>query len=305
MTAPQALIAYQPDFEFDTVPTRRAIAREPAQRNRAVLVQTTGVHAGRPRPITAKSSTIGRGRDCTIRVDDDALSRTHARIVRSAGEYVLEDAGSLNGCFVDDRRVERALLADGDRIRLGAHAMLRFQLVSDEEERALMRVYESGLRDPLTGLANRKELDERLREEFSFAQRHGTDLALILADLDRFKLVNDTHGHPAGDAVLKQAASIITATVRIEDVVARFGGEEFVIVARSVPLVGAAQLAERVRVAIERATIVFQRTPIRVTASLGVATLKCGGATMSALVGCADERLYRAKAMGRNRVVSD
>ena len=298
---------FQPsgDGDGDELPTRPVHIIEPALRNRGLLVEATGLFAGRPHPIPRVGATIGRSAECAVHINHDTLSRLHARVVRLEGGHVLEDMGSLNGCFVGDTRVARAALRDGDRVRLGSSISLRFHLVADEEERAIVRLYEAGLRDPMTGLANRKQLEETLNAELSFARRHGTELTVVMADVDRFKRVNDTYGHLAGDTVLRHVAQVISATVRAEDVVARFGGEEYVIVARAVTLVGGQQLAERVRAALEGTPIVVQGVALRVTASFGVASLADGPeATVTALLARADARLYLAKTQGRNRVVA-
>jgi two-component system cell cycle response regulator len=285
--------------------TQRFDVVETAARDRGVLVETSGLFAGRPHRIGSEPVTIGRGSDCTVRFEDDALSRLHARVVRSGSDYTLEDLGSLNGCFVGDRRVSRETLHDGDRVRFGPRCELRFHVVAEPEEQALVRVYEAGLRDPLTGLPNRRQLDESLRAELSFARRHGTDLCLLIADIDRFKVVNDSYGHIVGDSVLRHVGQVLSATVRVEDLVARFGGEEFVVIARSTSIEGAAHLAERLRIALEGRVVFVEGVALRITASFGVASLACvSEATEAALLARADERLYQAKERGRNRVVS-
>ena len=161
----------------------------------AVFIRMSGEEAGRVHPVTPEEMTLGRGRVCTIQFDDVTLSRVHARVVALNGQFVLEDCDSLNGCYVNDERVSRALLRDGDRVRLGSGASLRFQLVNADEEYALCRLYEASVRDGLTGLYNRKHLDERLAAEVSYALRHQCPLSIVMLDLDRFKLINDGHGH--------------------------------------------------------------------------------------------------------------
>jgi two-component system, cell cycle response regulator len=285
-------------------PTRPVDIVAPAVRDRGVLVETTGVFAGRPHSIPRAGASIGRSIECTIRVDHESLSRVHAQVVRLGNDYLLEDMGSLNGCFVGDHRVARVALQDGDRLRLGSSVDLRFHLVCEEELRAMVRLYEAGLRDPLTGLANRKQLEETLRAELSFARRHGTDFALVMADVDRFKAVNDTFGHLVGDTVLRHITQVFAAAVRTEDVVARFGGEEFVVVARSTSLRSGQQLAERLRRALEGSPLTVRGESLRLTASFGVSSLaSTPDPTPTALLTSADGRMYEAKAMGRNRVV--
>jgi diguanylate cyclase (GGDEF)-like protein len=288
----------------DESPTRPVEIAAPVTRDRGVLVETTGVFAGRPHSIPREGATIGRSAECTIRVDHESLSRVHGRVAPLGRDFLFEDMDSLNGCFVGDIRVARVALRDGDRLRLGANIDLRFHLVCEEEEHAIVRIYEAGLRDPLTGLANRKQLDETLRAELSFARRHATDLALMMSDVDRFKAVNDTYGHLVGDTVLRHVSQVFAATVRTEDVVSRFGGEEFVVVARSTTLRGGQQLAERLRRALESSPLTVRGESLRVTASFGVSSLaSTPDATPATLLASADQRMYEAKSMGRNRVV--
>jgi diguanylate cyclase (GGDEF)-like protein len=152
--------------------------------------------------------------------------------------------------------------------------------------------------DRLTGLFNRRKLDEVLDEELIRCRRYGVEFAVILMDIDHFKLVNDTHGHHAGDVVLQAMAQIAREQTRDADALARYGGEEFVIVCRHSGLDGAIANAERVRAAI--AAHVFPDVgPL--TASFGVAAC-CEGDSAASLVERADAALYRAKAAGRNRV---
>jgi len=136
--------------------------------------------------------------------------------------------------------------------------------------------------------------------------RHpGALLAVVMADIDHFKKINDTYGHQVGDEVLKATAAAMRGAIRTEDLLARYGGEEFVVVARGVDVRSAMQLAERLRIVAERNQVTAEGASIARTISAGVATLDCCGAdaTVERLLGLADERLYRAKESGRNRVV--
>jgi diguanylate cyclase (GGDEF)-like protein len=288
--------------EEESRTARRARLRLP---DRAVLIQMAGVGAGRVCGLQGSEVTFGREPTCTHAFDEASLSRIHAKLVREAGEYVMVDAGSSNGVFVNESRVPRAVLVDGDRVRLGSAITLRFQLVDEQEEAALQRVYESSVKDGLTGAWNRKYLDERLRGEIAFAGRHRTQVTVLMCDIDHFKKVNDTFGHLAGDEVLKVTAKVMRAALRTEDLLARYGGEEFVVVARGVDLKSGILLAERLRMMTERSPVTADGQTIARTISVGVATLECCGEerTVERLIGLADERLYRAKGGGRNRVV--
>jgi len=184
--------------------------------------------------------------------------------------------------------------------------LLRDVTVRERVQRELKRAYADLERlartDPLTGLANRRRFMEELEQEVERSERYGRPLALVALDLDRFKSVNDTHGHAAGDDVLREAAQALRSVCRDVDLAARMGGEEFSLLLPETDIAGARIVAERLREHIAGAA---HRSPagqvFRVTASLGVATAR-PGASGEALLQAADEALYRAKDAGRNRV---
>jgi diguanylate cyclase (GGDEF)-like protein len=184
---------------------------------------------------------------------------------------------------------------------------LRFAITDDDEEHLLRGLYESSVRDPLTGAFNRKHFSERLASEIAYAVRHRTELALLMLDLDHFKSVNDDFGHLAGDKVLRSVSGLVNRTIRIEDVFCRYGGEEFSVIARGIDAKGAVAMAERIRSIVETARVVHQDQWIPVTVSVGVSTLLCcaGNNTGDQLISIADQRLYLAKLQGRNRVVGN
>jgi two-component system, cell cycle response regulator len=294
---------------FGIVPITTLVvdAPPPSIRSLGVLTVLVGVDTGRVLSIPASTIVrLGRSEECTYRFEDPSVSGVHAHLVQAGGRFVIADAPSRAGTYVNDVRLSGShALVEGDRIRLGAATLLRFSIVDEAEEAELKNVYESALHDGLTGTFNRKYLDERLEAEVKYAVRHRTELSIVLLDLDWFKSVNDTHGHLAGDAVLKAASKVFADAIRSEDVLTRFGGEEFVVIARAVHLEGAVILAERLRETLARAPIAFGPTAIPVTVSGGVASLRCCGdrPERSVLLGLADARLYRAKEGGRDRIV--
>jgi two-component system, cell cycle response regulator len=275
-----------------------------ANRDRGLLIEMSGSAAGRVHSLSDEVMTIGRGADCALMFDDSTLSRVHARLRREGDEFVLEDAGSLNGSFVNLQRRARVALSHGDRLRFGSGVSLQFQLVNVEEELVITRMYQAAVLDGLTGLTNRSAFDQRLEAELAHAVRHERELTVLLIDIDHFKRVNDMHGHLAGDEVLRTISKLLAREVRCEDLAARFGGEEFVVIARDVPTPGAITLAERLRNAVQVQSVAFEDLTISVTISIGVANLsglRCEP-TASALLAAADKALYAAKDSGRNRV---
>jgi diguanylate cyclase (GGDEF)-like protein len=164
------------------------------------------------------------------------------------------------------------------------------------------RLQEQAIRDPLTGLFNRRYLDETLEHELARAKRDGYALSLAMIDVDHFKTINDTYGHPAGDEVLKALGSLLQAQAREGDIVCRYGGEEFVLVSPRLPLNTALERVEQWRASLAGLRVRHGELALSVTCSAGLATYPDHAVTADALMICADQALYRAKALGRNRV---
>jgi two-component system cell cycle response regulator len=247
---------------------------------------------------------LGRSPQCDVHIDQEGVSRRHAMLERTVeGAVQIVDLESSNGTFVNGEPVSRETLRDGDKIQIGGTTILKFSY-QDEFDEALQRnLYDSATRDPLTRAVNKRGFEESFSKEFAFARRHGRVLSLVALDVDHFKRVNDTHGHPVGDYVLRRLAEVVSACVRVEDLFARVGGEEFVILLRDIPLAEAFECAERLRRTVEKAEFDPGGKRIPVTISSGVATLQpTVHSSHGALLESADRALYEAKAAGRNRV---
>lgn len=308
-SSPRTTIVDWSDEEASTRATEATIAMpppaSPRQSTRALLTVVNGPNIGRVFSVRDGETLIGRGKESHVRIDDAGASRAHARILIEDGHYILEDLHSTNGTFVAGRRVDRVELTSGDRIHVGPAVVVSFAILDAQAERLAHQLYESSVRDPLTRTHNRRYLVERLGSEIAYARRHATRLSLILFDLDHFKRVNDTHGHLAGDDVLRDVAALVSRLIRAEDVFARYGGEEFVILARGISHSNIVRFAERVRAAVERLEVASELAVLRVTISLGVASfdeLHDKSRGPEDLMRLADERLYKAKTAGRNRV---
>ncbi|MEM6290756.1 MAG: GGDEF domain-containing protein [Myxococcota bacterium] len=273
-------------------------------KKRAFVVVLSGDRMGEMFPLkeTART-TIGRGLQTDVRINDEGISRTHAAVEEDEGGYYLLDAGSTNGTYANGKKVDRYELQEGDKIQIGAQSVLKFTYHDDFDEDFQRNLYESALRDRLTGVFNRGYFNNRLESDVAFALRHGKPLSLVLFDIDHFKNVNDTLGHPAGDQVLKSLADRVAGTTRSEDIFARYGGEEFALICRDVDALRAARAAYRIMETVNRKPFPIDEQTLPVTVSLGVADLgMLVEPTADALIEAADAALYVAKRNGRNRV---
>jgi two-component system cell cycle response regulator len=278
--------------------------REASPPTRCLMV-IGGRDVGRVVQLPESGALAGRDSASDLVLLDSGASRRHARFARVGMEYTVSDLDSRNGVFVNGNRVTRATLVQGDKILLGLFTVLKYAAQDDLELEYSRRMLESVSVDALTGALNRRALDQRLAAEWAYAVRHTTTVSCLMIDADHFKAVNDAHGHAVGDRVLQVISATIAQALRTEDVLGRYGGEEFVVVARDVGHAGATRLAERLRQQIEQARLAHGSQEIRITASIGVATGPVGSGGPAALLDIADQRLYAAKNGGRNRVASD
>jgi diguanylate cyclase (GGDEF)-like protein len=182
----------------------------------------------------------------------------------------------------------------------------RVKVLQDQLRDANARLESLAVTDGLTGLLNRREFDRLLAREVHRSQRYKVPLVVLLLDIDHFKHVNDTYGHPMGDQVLRNVSRVISAAVRTTDFVARFGGEEIAVILTQTPLQGALEVAERLRSQIEATVHDYQGATVSKTASFGLAAFDGQGEAMTPdeLLGRTDQALYAAKRGGRNRVVN-
>jgi diguanylate cyclase (GGDEF)-like protein len=259
-----------------------------------------GTDMGRRIELGSEEISIGRAESCSICVATDQVSRRHAAIQRVLGRYYVIDLTSTNGTFVNEQRIERSLLQDGDQIRVGKTVLKYTE--SHVEQQYFEHVFNLASMDALTGAFNKRYFDEIFHKDLQRCEQAGAPLSLILFDIDHFKRINDTFGHPAGDAVLKNVASAVRSQLRDGDALFRVGGEEFALVLSGTPKQLALHAAEGVRALVEGAVTDVMGTRIRATLSLGVAEYVPGEEAL-VLYQRADEALYRAKHGGRNRVV--
>ena len=285
------------------IPGRRTAISLPSERPKGAgqpcLVIISGAEMGRRIDLTHEEVSIGRSDQCTVCVNSDLVSRRHAVVNRVLGRYILVDLKSTNGTFVNDQRIDRHELKDGDLLRTGK-TVLKY-LENNLELEYMQHILSLASVDSLTGLHNKRHFDEVFGKEVARAEQTQTACSLIVLDIDHFKRINDGFGHPAGDAVLKHVAGVVKSQIRPSDSLCRVGGEEFALVLPQTPYTLAAQAAELIRVAVEKSICEVAGTAIPATLSLGVAELAVGEIP-ERLYQRADERLYAAKHAGRNRV---
>ena len=270
-----------------------------------VHIYPTGATMGRRYPLSSHPLVLGRGEDCDIRLADHSVSRKHARIEPGTDGYFVSDNHSTNGTFVNDKQLDGpCLLDDGDYLRVG-NCLYRYLAGGNIEAEYHEEIYRLTILDGLTQIHNTRYLDEFLAREVVRSQRHNRPLSVLAIDIDKFKTINDSLGHLCGDFVLRELAGVVRGLVRQEDLFARSGGEEFVVVLVETTKPGATQVAERIREAVAAHRFRFEATPITLTVSVGLASTAGDPAvTPTDLRQQADEKLYEAKRTGRNRVAS-
>lgn len=278
-------------------------AKAVRQQRRPTLLVVSGRNTiGKMLPLSGEM-VLGRHPKADLPLDEEGVSRKHAALrVAADGSVIIRDLGSTNGTFVNGERVYELVLKDGDKIQIGGVTILKFSYQDALDEALQRNLYDSATRDALTRLYNRKHFDDVLPREIAFARRHHRPLCVVMFDVDHFKRINDGYGHPAGDAVLSGLSQRVASAIRVEDVLARVGGEEFAMALRDLDLAHATLCAERVRAIVGATPFTFEGRVIPVTISLGVAELDDSQAGAAELVAAADRALYAAKHGGRNRV---
>lgn len=277
---------------------------EEAKTNPPAIVVITGKPLGKYFLITKEKMVLGREMNTDICIPETSISRKHSEFTLTENGVAAKDLGSTNGTFVNDEKLVPnvpRILNEGDHIRCG-NTLFKFVREGQIETRAGLRNYDYST-DSLTGIFNRKAIIETIQEEFTKAKLRNSPLSFILFDIDHFKKINDTYGHPAGDYVLKETCDLIkTKMIRPTDALGRYGGEEFALLLPGTQSQIAIDVAERIRTKIEQHQYVFEDKKISVTISLGVVALDSTSKTSDELISLADKALYDAKNQGRNRV---
>lgn len=298
------LRSMKPSEERLTDPMRTLITSagelsSPTDGEVASLVILRGADLQPPTPIGPEGLIVGRSPECGICLEHDSVSRLHFSIEPCVAGYLVRDLGSTNGTFINSRKIDRALVQNGDLIRVG---QITLKFIQGAAEGAYHEeLYRLVTLDPLTQAYNRRHFEQELAREHSRSVRYGRKFSLILFDFDHFKEINDQFGHLAGDAVLKEAAAQIRERLRRDDILARVGGEEFAILCPESDLDGACHLASDLGELIRKLRVIYEGLTIQATISLGVTEWSGEDETPDALYQRADRLLYEAKERGRDR----
>ncbi len=272
-----------------------------------VLIRYVGQPMGEFIPLPLEGLELGRAPENGLCLTEPEVSRRHARLQISVDQESVElrDLGSTNGVFVNGKRVQAdpdpVSLAAEDVVRVGGHAF-KLKYMDALERRYHQDMVVRTTLDPLTGVGNRATVLHQLASHVDLARRHHRPLAVILADLDWFKQVNDTQGHRTGDRALEAFGALLLRRLRSSDPVGRLGGDEFLIVLPETSVLLAMSAADGLRRALAEHPLPLENgRTLPLTCSLGVAELKAGDTDGGALLARADAALYGAKAGGRDR----
>lgn len=274
-----------------------------------VLQVVAGAEQGRViKLVEGKRISIGRAREADFTVPDSSCSRKHAEFYLGPdGKAYVRDLNSTNGTIINKNMLKDDLveLVDGDRVQLGDNTVFRFARTTEQDVGVQIEVFERANKDALTGAFNRRRFDEAIEREVAFQRRGKQSFAVVLFDVDHFKKINDTFGHPAGDEVLREIGRRVPKATRQEDFFARIGGEEFVVLIRGEDIAGIMAISERIRHSMERTPIEYDGKVIPFTISVGFTVIEPGAhVDKDEVVGLADQALYYSKQNGRNRVTS-
>jgi diguanylate cyclase (GGDEF)-like protein len=247
---------------------------------------------------------IGRDKECQIELDDTSVSRQHASINFGSTGYHIQDLGSVNSTFLNDKKIEEAVLSSGDLLRIG-HTIFKFLSSDHVEKQYHEEIYSMMITDGLTHIPNKRYFLEILDREFNRSRRHQRPLSLIMFDIDHFKKINDTHGHLAGDFILRDLCQRVSPFIRKDEVFARYGGEEFAIIVPEGNRNQAHALCDKVLQCINESYFVVENLNIPVTISMGIEQMDNDHhISMNDLITATDKKLYMAKESGRNCIIS-
>lgn len=269
---------------------------------RPSLTVLTGYDAGRIHVLDSYETLVGRADECDIQVLEPTISRRHAHFIATTDGVEVFDLRSRNGVTINGHLVQRQWLKDQDVVGLGGNTSFKFAYVTESDFRYQEKMFDNAVHDSLTRLYNKRYFLGVLEQHLLTTRKKLGTLNLFMLDLDHFKAINDTHGHQVGDAVLQHVSTLVRQESRNNDVIGRYGGEEFIILLTDVDAESAVRIAERIRQTVHHNTLSINNLHVKLTVSIGVASAAEVDGSPDRLIALADERLYIAKRQGRNRV---
>lgn len=281
--------------------------RQKAKAQEPCLIVIQGKFQGHRFMITKPETILGRDGSADIVLGDPNISRKHAWLIREAGEVKLRDLDSANGIFVNDRKMEpkeTIILKKEDHIRLGS-TILKFIPAGEIETVFFEKLMTVVNLDALTQVYKRAYLLDSLENEFKRAKALQTDFSLIFFIIDQFKLVNDHHGHDAGDFVLKQFASLArrSSCTNPNFTLARYGGEEFVLLLPGLTSEKSETLAQQIQGDVQSHAFIYEGSRILVTSSFGIASFRLGIESATTLLKMASKTLDKYRETERSKIV--
>lgn len=293
--------------EFDTLTTQRGslakLAEAIATKQSAWLTITQGESQGRRLKLGDVPITMGRSADCDFRLMNRAISRLHCRVWRDNSGYWVRDLNSTNKTYLNDRPVVEARLKDGDFITVGG-TVVQFTQEKDVDHAAQSEFFDLVTHDQLTGLSQRRVFEQSLEQEIARSTRRNREFVLAIIDVDEMSRINREWGKLAGDDVLKQVAKALRAGLRDEDLLCRYGGEEFAALLPETGMDEAEKMLNAVRSAVANVEFFIQGQSRNASVSIGALLWKPEYKTAQMTLELAEAKLKGAKDGGRNRVVS-
>jgi diguanylate cyclase (GGDEF)-like protein len=273
------------------------------------LIHYNGPNVGKRYILNQKVTDIGRSLSAYISIADSSISRYHAIITEDSDRFTIEDTDSVNGTYINDRKMKKHILNDHDVIQVGL-LILKYLANSNIDSIIHDKIYQMATIDADTQIFNKQYVLNTLDLEFNISKESDQPLSVIYYDLDFFKRVNDQYGHAAGDYVLQKNAKLIKQVIGNDGIFGRFGGEEFVVILPNTQLEAAAKIAEIIRHRCEIQLIEIEhesndKTLVSVhkqTISAGVAEIATGMHSARDLLKLSDRNLYISKQEGRNRI---
>jgi len=237
----------------------------------ACLIEIYGNDLGKKFPLDKSITVIGRSSKCEIPVDQDAVSRNHAKLTNDGEKVVIKDNGSTNGTYVNDDKIKQATLKNGDLIKIG-HTVFKFISSGNIEAAYHDEIYNLTTIDGLTGAYNRRYFLKNLEEELSRSHRYERNLSLLIFRVDDFASLKDKYGHLAGDHVLRQLVKQVTNHIRREDFLARTGDQEFTLILPEIDDNQARIMAEKLTALVAGSEFVFEENTITTSITYGLCT---------------------------------